>query len=36
MICNGKLTNPGSWHIIYLSRQPVREVKVPRPGKIYV
>nr|DAV15773.1 MAG TPA: hypothetical protein [Caudoviricetes sp.] len=33
MARNGKLTNPGSWHIIYLSRQPVREVKVPRPGK---
>ena len=31
-----KLTNSGDWHIIYLSRQPVREVKVPRPGKIYV
>ena len=30
---NGKLTNSKSQHIIYLSRQSVREVKVPRPGK---
>ena len=30
---NGKLTNSKSQHIIYLSRQSVREVKVPRPGE---
>ena len=26
------LTNQQTWHIIYLTRQPVREVKAPRPG----
>ena len=26
------LTNRCAWHIIYLTRQPVREVKAPRPG----
>ena len=30
---NGKLTNSKSQHIIYLSRQSVREVKVPCPGE---
>ena len=26
------LTNRCDWNIIYLTRQPVREVKAPRPG----